>query len=439
MGNEEARKEILSKVRKLAAARQQEKFVPGKTRIHYAGRVYDADEVEALVDSSLDFWLTAGRFAEKFEREFASFFGTKHCSLVNSGSSANLVALSCLTAEKLGKRKLSAGDKVITCAAGFPTTVNPIFQNGMTPVFVDAEVGTYNASVEGVKDAAERGASAIMLAHTLGNPFDCGAISAIAKKHGMLLIEDCCDAVGAKFDGKPVGTFGEIATVSFYPAHHMTMGEGGAVMTSDPLIKMMAESFRDWGRDCYCPPGKSDTCGKRFSWKLGELPLGYDHKYIYSNIGYNLKVTDMQAAVGVAQLKKLPAFIEARKKNFEFYVKELRDYEHLFVLPQKHPKAEPSPFGFPLTVKKDAGFTKNEIVQHLETRGIETRMLFGGNLVRQPAYVKRKFDKIGDLRGADEIMNSTFWIGVYPGLTEEMRQYVAQCFHDFVKQKKGKI
>ena len=435
MEQDTQRREILEKVASFHKAAKLEKFVPGKTKIHYAGRVYDSEEIVALVDSSLDFWLTAGRYAEKFEREFASVFGTKYCSLTNSGSSANLLALSCLTGDKLGNDKLSIGDKVITCATGFPTTVNPIFQNGMVPVFVDAELGTYNADVNAIEAASENGASAIMLAHTLGNPFDLERIAEIAKKHNLYLIEDCCDAVGAKFDGKPVGTFGDVATASFYPAHHITMGEGGAVMTSNPLLKMMIESFRDWGRDCWCAPGKSDTCKKRFAWKLGDLPHGYDHKYIYSNIGYNLKVTDMQAAVGVAQLQKLPKFIEARKKNFEFYMRELGDYEHLFVLPKKHPKAEPSPFGFPLTVKNDADFTKNEIVEYLEGKMIETRMLFGGNLVRQPAYMNRKYEKVGELGNSDAIMNDAFWIGVYPGLTEEMNRYVADMFHGFVKQR----
>jgi len=436
MEQEALRQEILGKVASFQLAAKQEKFVPGKTKIHYAGRVYGKEEMVALVDASLDFWLTAGRYAERFEREFASAFGTRHCSLANSGSSANLLALSCLTSDKLGKEKLAAGDKVITCATGFPTTINPIFQNGMVPVFVDAQVGTYNADVEGIEAAAEKGASAIMLAHTLGNPFDLERVSAIAQKHDLYLIEDCCDALGAKFDGRNVGTFGDIATASFYPAHHITMGEGGAVMTDNPLLRMMIESFSDWGRDCYCPPGRSDTCGKRFSWKLGGLPQGYDHKYIYSNVGYNLKATDMQAAIGVAQLARLPEFVRKRKDNFDFYMEELKDYSHCFVLPQKHPKAEPSPFGFPLTVKKEAGFSKNDIVRHLEARQIETRMLFGGNLAKQPAYAKRRFEQAGGLENSDEIMNGTFWIGVYPGLTHGMREYVAQCFHDFVKRKK---
>jgi len=431
---EKLRKEILAKTADFHAAQKKEKFVPGKTKVHYAGRVYDEEEIVALVDSSLDFWLTAGRYAEKFEREFSSFFGVPHCSLVNSGSSANLVALSALTSDFLGTKRLKAGDRVITCATGFPTTVNPIFQNGMVPVFVDAEVGTYNPSAEAIAEAAEKGARAIMIAHTLGNPFDSPAVSAIAKKHGMYLIEDCCDAVGSKIAGKPVGTFGEFATVSFYPAHHLTMGEGGAVMSSSPIYKKLAESFRDWGRDCWCPPGKSDTCSKRFKWKLGDLPYGYDHKYVYSNVGYNLKVTDMQAAVGCAQLKKLPAFIEKRKENFAFFLGQMKDYDAQFVLPKKLPNAEPSPFGFPLTVRNEAGFAKNEIVEYLEAKMIETRMLFGGNLVRQPAYKNRKFEKVGALSGSDTIMNDTFWIGVYPGLTEEMRNYIAECFHLFMKK-----
>jgi len=434
---EKLRKEILAKASQFYSSEKKEAFEPGKTRIHYAGRVYDEAEIVALVDSSLDFWLTAGRYAERFEREFASFFGTKHCMLVNSGSSANLVALSCLTSDFLGEKKLKPGDKVITCATGFPTTVNPIFQNGMVPLFVDAEVGTYNPSADAIAAAAEKGARAIMVAHTLGNPFDAAKVSEIAKKHGMYLIEDCCDAVGSTLNGKPVGAFGDLATVSFYPAHHMTMGEGGSVMTSSAIFKKLAESFRDWGRDCWCPPGKSDTCGKRFKWKLGDLPYGYDHKYIYSNVGYNLKVTDMQAAVGCAQIAKLPEFIGKRKENFAFYMGQLKDYEAQLVLPKKLPGAEPSPFGFPLTVRKGASFSKNDLVVHLESKNIETRMLFGGNLVRQPAYKGRKFEKIGELSGSDTIMNDTFWIGVYPGLTEEMRSYVAECFHSFLKGKKN--
>jgi CDP-6-deoxy-D-xylo-4-hexulose-3-dehydrase len=429
------RKEILERVRRLAALRKPQPFVPGKSKIPYAGRVYDEEEMVALVDSSLDFWLTTGRYASGFEENFAKAFGTKYCSLTNSGSSANLLALSALTGSLLGDRKLKAGDRVVTCATGFPTTVNPIFQNGMTPVFVDVELGTYNAKPEAVEEAADKGAKAIMLAHTLGNPFDLDSIMKVAKKHGMYVIEDCCDALGAKFDGRPVGTFGHIATASFYPSHHITTGEGGAVMTSSPVYKKLIESFRDWGRSCWCPPGQDNTCKKRFGWKLGELPYGYDHKYIYSNIGYNLKVTDMQAAIGVAQLKKLPEFVRKRRENFAFLLSHLKEHEGRFVLPSKHPKADPSPFGFPLTVRKDAGFTKNGIVEHLEDRGIATRMLFAGNLVRQPAYLGRKFEVVGGLKDSDMVMENTFWIGVYPGLTEAMKNHVVETFHAFMKGK----
>ncbi len=409
------------------------KFEPGETTIPYAGRVYDEQEIINLVDSSLDFWLTAGKYAQEFEKEFATFFGSKYCLLANSGSSANLLALSALTSKSLGEKRLKKGEKIITVTAGFPTTVNPIFQNGLVPVFLDVELGTYNIDTTLLEEAIDEKTRGIVLAHTLGNPFDLDKITSIAKKHGLYLIEDCCDAVGATFDGKPVGTFGDIATVSFYPAHHMTMGEGGAVLTSKPILKKSIESFRDWGRDCWCQPGESNTCGKRFGWKLGQLPEGYDHKYIYSNIGYNLKVTDMQAAVGLAQLKKLPEFIKKRKENFNYYYQNLKDYEEYFVLPKKHPKADPSPFGFPLTIREGVQFTKNQIVAFLESKKITTRMLFGGNLIRQPAYLDEKYELVGDLKNSDYIMNNTFWIGVYPGLTNEMRMYVVDQFEKFLR------
>jgi CDP-6-deoxy-D-xylo-4-hexulose-3-dehydrase len=436
MDQDSLRKEILEKVKQFASLRKQERFVPGKTRIPYAGRVYNHEEMAALVDSSLDFWLTTGRYAEEFERKFADFFGLGFCSLTNSGSSANLLALTALTSAALGEKRLKPGDKVVTTAAGFPTTVNPIFQNNLVPVFVDVELGTYNAVPDQIEEAAEKGAKAIMLAHTLGNPFDLDAVMKIAKRHGLWVVEDCCDAVGSRFDGRHVGSFGHVATASFYPAHHITMGEGGAVLTSDALMKKEIESFRDWGRACWCPPGKDNTCKKRFGWKLGELPYGYDHKYIYSNIGYNLKLTDMQAAVGVAQLGKLKAFIDMRKKNFGFYLDALKDHEGSLILPKKHPKADPSPFGFPMTVRKDAGFTKNQIVEHLESEGIATRMLFGGNLTRQPAYIGKIFERIGNLANSDDVMNNTFWIGVYPGLTQEMMEYVVQSFFRFMKKRR---
>ncbi len=429
------REEILKKVKQFSNLRTEQEFVPGKTKIPYAGRIYDYEEMTTLVDSALDFWLTAGKYAERFEKEYAEFFGTRYCSLTNSGSSANLLALSALTSNALGKDKLRRGDKVITCATGFPTTLNPIYQNGLIPIFVDAEIGTYNPLPAGIEEAAEKGARAIMLAHTLGNPFDLDTTMKVAKEHGLYVIEDCCDAVGAKWDGKPVGTFGEFGTVSFYPAHQMTMGEGGAVMTSNAIYKKLVESFRDWGRDCYCPAGKDNTCGKRFGQKLGELPRGYDHKYTYSNIGYNLKVTDMQAAVGVAQLKKLPEFLRKRKENFQFLLSSLKEHDDVFIMPKKYAKADISPFGFPLSVRKDAKFTKNDIVERLESKGIQTRMLFGGNLVRQPAYIGMEQERIGKLENSDFVMNNTFWIGVYPGLTKQMLEYIISVFDEFVKEK----
>jgi CDP-6-deoxy-D-xylo-4-hexulose-3-dehydrase len=430
------RKEIHDKVRQFAGLHGKRSFEAGKTRIPYAGRVYDHEEMVALVDSALDFWLTAGRYSEQFEREFAASFGTRYCALTNSGSSANLLALSSLTGNMLGEKRLKSGDKAITCAAGFPTTLNPIFQNGLVPIFVDAELGTYNAKPDAIEEAAEKdGVRAIMLAHMLGNPFDLDAVMKTAKKHDLYVIEDCCDAVGAMFDGKPVGTFGDIATASFYPAHHMTMGEGGAVMTSSQVYKKLIESFRDWGRDCWCPPGKDNTCKKRFGWKLGELPYGYDHKYTYSNIGYNLKVTDMQAAIGVAQLKKLPGFVRKRRENFDYLMNGLGRYSDCFILPKKHPKAEPSPFGFPLTVKKDAPFDKNQIIEHLESKGIATRMLFAGNLVRQPAYIGKRYEVVGSLENSDIVMNYTFWIGVYPGLGRDMLEYMVETFDAFINEK----
>ena len=328
------------------------------------------------------------------------------------------------------------GDKVITCATGFPTTINPIYQNGLVPIFVDVEIGTYNPIPAAIEEAAEKGARAIIMAHSLGNPFDLDTVMKTAKEHGLYVIEDCCDAAGATWDGKPVGTFGEFGTMSFYPGHHMTMGEGGAVMTSKPAYKKLVESFRDWGRDCWCPPGEDNTCGNRFGWKLGELPKGYDHKYVYSNIGYNLKVTDMQAAIGVSQLKKLPEFIRKRKNNFQFLLSRLKEHDDVLIMPEKHKKAEISPLGFPLSVRKGANFTKGDIVSCLESKGIQTRVLFGGNIVRQPAYIGMEQERIGKLENADFVMNNTFWIGVHPGLTKQMLEYVVDVFDKFVKERK---
>jgi len=406
-------------------------FIPGETPVPVAGRVFDASEIQRLVDSSLDFWLTTGRFAERFEKDFARFFGRRFSVLVNSGSSANLLALSALTSPKLGDRRLKPCDEVITVAAGFPTTVNPIIQCGLVPVFVDIDVPTYNVDVRQLESARSERTRAVVLAHTLGNPFDLAALKSFTDQHGLWLIEDCCDAVGATYDGKLVGTFGDLATTSFYPAHHITMGEGGAVLGELPLLKTLVESFREWGRDCWCDPGKANTCGKRFDWCLGELPHGYDHKYIYSHIGYNLKATDMQAAVGVVQLQKLPGFIEARKNNFAALKAGLRDLEELFVLPEATANSDPSWFGFPLLVRPGAPFSRAEVIAFLEERKIASRALFGGNLTRQPAYQNVQYRTVGDLRNSDLVMNRLFWIGVYPGLTSEMLNYVVESFHAF--------
>jgi CDP-6-deoxy-D-xylo-4-hexulose-3-dehydrase len=407
------------------------KFVPGTTPVPVAGRVFDSAEMQHLIDSSLDFWLTTGRFAEQFEREFAAFFGRRYSVLTNSGSSANLLALSALTSPKLGEKRMRRGDEVITVAAGFPTTVNPIVQLGLVPVFVDIQVPTYNIDVQQLESAFSERTRAVVLAHTLGNPFDLAAVKNFADRHGLWLVEDCCDAVGSLYDGKLVGTFGDLATTSFYPAHHITMGEGGAVLGNVPLLKTIVESFRDWGRDCWCDPGKANTCGKRFEWDLGQLPHGYDHKYIYSHIGYNLKATDMQASVGVAQIKKLPQFIAARKRNYSVLRAGLHDLQEFFVLPEATANSEPSWFGFPLMVRPDAPFSRVEVIRFLEERKIDSRTLFGGNLVRQPAYSDVRYRTIGSLPNSDLVMNQLFWIGVYPGLTEEMLHYVIEMFHEF--------
>ena len=406
-------------------------FVPGESAVPVSGKVFDAQELELLVDSALDFWLTAGRYAAEFESEFARFLGVRSASLVNSGSSANLIALSALTSPKLGDRRLRPGDEVITVAAGFPTTLNPILQCGLVPVFVDVQVPTYNIDVTQMEAALSPRTRAIMLAHTLGNPFDVAAVMELVNARDLWLIEDCCDAVGSTYAGRNVGTFGHIATTSFYPAHHITMGEGGCVLTDLPQLKTIIESFRDWGRDCWCDPGKDNTCGKRFEWMMGSLPPGYDHKYTYSHIGYNLKATDLQAAVGVAQLKKLPGFIEARKRNFARLREGLKPLQDLFVLPEATPNSDPSWFGFPLLVREEAPFTRADVVSFLEERKIGTRPLFGGNLVRQPAYEHVAFRTVGGLSNTDRVMNQLFWIGVYPGLTSEMLDYVVETFHSF--------
>ncbi|HIP72597.1 MAG TPA: lipopolysaccharide biosynthesis protein RfbH, partial [Anaerolineae bacterium] len=411
-----------------------DEFTPGETAVPVSGRVFDATEMVNLVDSSLEFWLTTGRYAAQFEREFARMMGVRHAMLCNSGSSANLLSLSALTSPRLGEKALQPGDEVITVAAGFPTTVNPIVQNRLTPVFLDVELGTYNIDVSYLEEAVSAKTKAIMVAHTLGNPFDLDAVLAVAQKHDLWFVEDNCDAVGSLYNGRLTGSFGHLASVSFYPAHHITMGEGGCVLTNHARLKKIVESFRDWGRDCWCAPGAADTCGKRFDWQLGDLPQGYDHKYIYSHIGYNLKMTDMQAAVGVAQLQKLPQFTESRKRNWQILHEGLRPYAEHLILPEATPGSDPSWFGFLITVRPSAPFTRRELIQYLEERHIATRLLFGGNLTRQPAWQNIPYRTVGDLTNTDIVMNQTFWIGVYPKLTPEMLDYVLAVFAEFMEK-----
>jgi CDP-4-dehydro-6-deoxyglucose reductase, E1 len=430
------REEILQLVRKLHAVKYSGvEFVPGKTPVRYAGRVFDEREMVNLVDASLDFWLTAGRYAEEFESSFAEYFGLSDAILVNSGSSANLVAMSTLTSPKLGERQLRPGDEVITAAAGFPTTVAPIVQNGLVPVFVDVQLATYNVIEESVAEAIGPRTRAIFIAHTMGNPFNLAALTGLAEKHHLWLIEDNCDALGSRYDGKLTGTFGDLATCSFYPAHHITMGEGGCVVTDSEDLARIARSFRDWGRDCYCSGGENNTCGKRFTQQFGTLPYGYDHKYVYSHIGYNLKVTDMQAAIGVAQLGKLEDFIEKRKEHFSLIYAGLKHYEERIVLPEATPGSDPSWFGFIITVREGAGFTRNELTAYLEQNGIETRNLFSGNVTRQPAFLNVPKRQVGDLRNSDYIMNNTFFIGVYPGLDSVQIDYVLDRFQEFFRDR----
>ncbi|MCL0037607.1 lipopolysaccharide biosynthesis protein RfbH [Thermodesulfovibrionales bacterium] len=415
-------------------------FIPNEDKINYAGRVYDEKEMINLVDSALDFWLTADRFAKQFEEKFAKFLGIKHCILTNSGSSANLLAISALTSQKLGQRRLKPGDEVITTACGFPTTVNPIIQNNLVPVFLDVDMGTYNIQVNKIEKAITKKTKAIFIAHTLGNPAELDKIMKIVKKYDLFLIEDNCDSLGSKYKEKYTGTFGHISTCSFYPPHMITMGEGGAVLTNGPLLKQIILSFRDWGRDCWCAPGKDNTCGKRFSWQLGELPYGFDHKYIYSHFGYNLRVTDMQAAIGVAQLEKLPSFIEARKRNWKMLREGLDDLSDMFILPSPSQNSNPNWFGFILTVRENAGFLRDEIVKYLEDNKIQTRMLFAGNLIRHPCFdemrkSRKGYRVIGDLHNTDKVTRDTFWVGVYPGMKKEMIKYMIEKIHEFVKSR----
>lgn len=475
MNAEKLKIEIFEKVKeyyKLIHDKSSTEFIKGKSRIPYGGRVFDEKEIINLVDSSLDFWLTTGKYAERFEKEFAEFLGVRHCSLTNSGSSANLLAFIALTSPKLGERRIKRGDEVITVAAGFPTTVAPIVQYGAIPVFVDITLPAYNIDCSQLEAALSNKTKAVILAHTLGSPFDIQAVKDFCDRHNLWLIEDNCDALGSMYrswegekgrrgedagEYKYTGTFGDLATSSFYPPHHITMGEGGAVYTNNPQLKQIVDSFRDWGRDCWCPSGQDDTCKSRFKWQLGELPYGYDHKYVYSHFGYNLKVTDMQAAIGCAQLEKLPAFIESRRRNWKLLKDGLSCLSDRFVLPEATPNSEPSWFGFLLTVKENAGFTRDEIVNYLESKGIQTRMLFAGNLIKHPCFDEMRkssegFRIVGTpshahtlsssqpltflpaaLPVTDRVMCDTFWVGVYPGIRDGMIGYMVEKIREFVK------
>ncbi len=412
-------------------------FTPNSSAVPVSGKVIDAADMSAVVDSALDGWFTTGRWAKEFERKLARFVGVRSASLVNSGSSANLVALSALTSPKLGERALKAGDEVITVAAGFPTTVNPILQNRLVPVFIDVTLPTYEVDVTQLEAARSEKTRAVMIAHTLGNVFDLDAIMAFCKKYNLWLVEDCCDALGSTWKGQKVGTFGDISTISFYPAHHITMGEGGAVLTDKPALQVLIDSFRDWGRDCWCEPGVDNTCGKRFDWQLGTLPCGYDHKYTYSHVGYNLKATDMQAALGVRQMDKLPHFIERRKENFAYLREKLKPLEDVLILPEATPGSDPSWFGFPIGVRENAPFKRDQLTQALEANKIGTRLVFAGNLTRQPAYEGWEFRVVGELKNTDYVMDRVFWIGVFPGLTTEMLDFVVKTASDFVGNAKA--
>lgn len=433
--DEQKRGKIMELVSEYVRSKPEERFIPGKSWVRYAGRVFDENEYLTLTDAVLDGWITAGRFSEEFEFQLAKFLGVYSALLVNSGSSANLVAFSSLTSPSLGGKRINRDDEVITVAAGFPTTVNPIVQNGAIPVFVDIEEGTYNINVDQIGEAITHRTKAIMIAHTLGNPFDVARISRIAKDNDLYLIEDNCDALGSRFGGKLTGTFGDLSTLSFYPAHHITMGEGGAVSTSNPKLERIARSFRDWGRDCYCETGASDSCGMRFTQKFGELPLGYDHKYVYSHIGYNLKATDLQAAIGVAQLKKIDSFIKTRKSNFRYLYERLKQYDYAFVLPRSLQESDPSWFAFPLMVRQTSGLNRNEVTSFLENNKIMTRTLFAGDLTKHPAYMGVKKRIVSDLVVTERVMNDAFFIGVYPGITQEMLEYIGNIFDKMLRKR----
>ena len=414
---------------------KEKEFIPGVSEVPVSGKVIGALELKNMVEAALDGWLTTGRFNEQFEKNLANFLGAKCLLTVNSGSSANLIAFSTLTSPKLKERSIQKGDEVITVAAGFPTTVNPIIQFGAIPVFIDVKIPTYNIDENLVEEAITKKTKAIMLAHTLGNPFNVKKIKEICDKYNLWLIEDSCDALGSKFNNQNVGTFGDLATLSFYPAHHITMGEGGAVFTNSKKLERIAESFRDWGRDCYCEPGKDNTCNKRFGWQLGDLPFGYDHKYTYSHLGYNMKITDMQAACGLAQLHRLDVFIEKRKENFNFLYSNLKDLEEFLILPKAEESSDPSWFGFPLSLKTNTKFNRSDLIKYLNENKIGTRLLFSGNLTKQPYMKNTDFKVHGDLKNTDLIMENTFWIGLYPGLKEKHLEYSVNKLIDFFANK----
>lgn len=411
-------------------------FIPGVTPVKVSGRVFNEKEIEKAVEASLEFWLTEGHFTEEFCNKFSKFLGIRYTTLTNSGSSANLAAFSALTSPKLGKRQIKAGDEVITVACSFPTTVNPIIQYGAIPVFIDVDLATNNAIPHLIEKAVSKKTKAIIMAHTLGNPFDIKEVIRVAKKYNLWVIEDCCDALGSKYDGKYVSNFGDLATFSFYPAHQITMGEGGAVVTDNPDLYVLVNSFCEWGRDCWCRTGQDNRCGRRFKFRLGKLPYGYDHKYIYSHIGYNLKATDIQAAIGLAQLEKLPKFIDLRKRNHQFLYNALKKYDKHFILPKSYPRSDPCWFGFMIVLNKNCPFLRLDIVNFLQKNMVETRGLFAGNLLRQPAYLNIKKRVIGNLKNSDLIMNNGFWVGIYPGITLEHLRYVKQKFDFFLSKYK---